>query len=111
MKIPGIEHLKIEKQVSKLDIKPTFAYLCNLNEGFALGTNMFARKDFVCLNNERIITSRYYFDENWYEIESGNLVDLESLPKDEEELLLEYQFDMKTELDISKSIQIYNLLK
>ena len=111
MKIPGIEHLKIEKQVSKLDIKPTFAYLCNLNEGFALGTNMFARKDFACLNNERIITSRYYFDENWYEIESGNLVDLESLPKDEEELLLEYQFDMKTELDISKSIQIYNLLK
>ena len=111
MKIPGIEHLKIEKPVSKLDIKPTFAYLCNLDEEFALGTNMFARKDFICLNNERIVTSRYYFDENWYEKNTGSLVDIENLSTEEKELLERYQNNMRTELDISKSIQIYNLLK
>ena len=59
MKIPGIENIKIEKPVSKLDIKPTFAYLIDGDTGFSLGTNMFARKDFICLNNERIVTSRY----------------------------------------------------
>ena len=111
MKIPGIEHLKIEKPVSKLDIKPTFAYLCNLDEEFALGTNMFARKDFICLNNERIVTSRYYFDESWYEKNTGSLVDIENLSTEEKELLERYQNNMRTELDISKSIQIYNLLK
>ena len=111
MKMPGIEHLKIEKPVSKLDIKPTFAYLCNLDEEFALGTNMFARKDFICLNNERIVTSRYYFDESWYEKNTGSLVDIENLSTEEKELLERYQNNMRTELDISKSIQIYNLLK
>ena len=111
MKIPEIEHLKIEKPVSKLDIKPTFAYLCNLDEEFALGTNMFARKDFICLNNERIVTSRYYFDESWYEKNTGSLVDIENLSTEEKELLERYQNNMRTELDISKSIQIYNLLK
>ena len=111
MKIPGIEHLKIEKPVSKLDIKPTFAYLCDLDEQFALGTNMFARKDFICLNNERIVTSRYYFDENWYERNTGETVDIENLSTEEKELLQKYLNNMRTELDISKSIQIYNLLK
>ena len=111
MKIPGIEHLEIEKPVSKLDIKPTFAYLCNLNDGMSLGTNMFARKDFICLNNERIVSSRYYYDGDWFEIGTGNLVDLNSLSDDEKELLNEYEKDMRTELDISKSINIHNLLK
>lgn len=111
MKIPGIEHLEIEKPVSKLDIKPTFAYLCNLNDGMSLGTNMFARKGFICLNNERIVSSRYYYDGDWFEIGTGNLVDLNSLSDDEKELLNEYEEDMRTELDISKSINIHNLLK
>ena len=111
MKIPGIEHLKIEKPVSKLDIKPTFAYLCDIDEQFALGTNMFARKDFICLNNERIVTSRYYFDENWYKRSTGEIVDIENISAEEKELLQKYLNNMRTELDISKSIQIHNLLK
>ncbi len=111
MKIPGIENIKIEKPVSKLDIKPTFAYLIDGDAGFSLGTNMFARKDFICLNNERIVTSRYYFDEKWYRIKDGVEVNLEELPQDERELLEDYYENMRKELDISISISINNLLK
>ena len=111
MKIPGIENMKIEKPVSKLDIKPTFAYLINGDAGFTLGTNMFARKDFICLNNERIVTSRYYFDEKWYRIKDGAEINVEELPQDERELLEDYYENMKKELDMSISISINNLLK
>ncbi len=111
MKIPGIENIKIEKPVSKLDIKPTFAYLIDGDAGFSLGTNMFARKHFICLNNERIVTSRYYFDEKWYRIKDGVEVKLEELPQDERELLEDYYENMRKELDISISISINNLLK
>ena len=111
MKIPGIETMKIEKPVSKLDIKPTFAYLIDGEEGFSLGTNMFARKDFISLNNERIVTSRYYFDEKWYRIKDGTEIIIEELPQDERELLEDYYEQMRKELDISISISINNLLK
>ena len=111
MKIPGIENIKIEKPVSKLDIKPTFAYLIDGDAGFSLGTNLFARKDFICLNNERIVTSRYYFDEKWYRIKDGSEINLEELPQDERELLEDYYEKMRRELDISISISINNLLK
>ena len=111
MKIPGIENIKIEKPVSKLDIKPTFAYLIDGDAGFSLGTNLFARKDFICLNNERIVTSRYYFDEKWYRIKDGSEINLEELPQDERELLEDYYEKIRRELDISISISINNLLK
>ena len=120
MKIPGIENLEIEKPVSKLDIKPTFKYLLAGNEEeiideerkeVSLGTNMFARKDFISLNNERIVTSRYYFDEKWYRRIDGTEVILEKIPEEEKELLEEYYNDMKQELAISTSISINNLLK
>ena len=111
MKIPGMENLTIEKPVSKLDIKPTFEYLISGQAGVSLGTNMFARKDFACLNNERIVTSRYYYDEKWFRIIDGIEVDLEAIPEDEKELLYEYYNDMEEELAISTSISINNLLK
>ena len=104
MKIPGITEMKIEKPVAKLDIKPTLAYLCGLDEGFSLGTNMLGNKNFVCLNNERIITDKYYFDEKWHDINSGN-----EIPITEE--LDKYYNYMKEELDISKSVILYDMLK
>ena len=110
MKIPGIKNIKIDKPVSKLDIKPTFEYLINGNAGISLGTNMFAKKDFICLNNERIVTSRYYYDEKWFRIANGEELNLEEIPQDERELLEEYYNDMKKELDISVSISINDLL-
>lgn len=111
MKIPGIKNMKIEKPVSKLDIKPTFAYLINGKPGVSLGTNMFARKDFISLNNERIVTSRYYYDEKWFKRENGEEVNLEEIAEEEKNLLKEYYDDMRKELDISISISINNLLK
>ena len=111
IKIPGIKNIQIEKPVSKLDIKPTFAYLVNGNAGVSLGTNMFARKKFICLNNERIVTNRYYYDEKWFEIQSGEEIHLEELPEEERRLLETYYEDMRKELDISVSISINNLLK
>lgn len=111
LKIPGIFNLKLEKPVSKVDIKPTLAYMCNLEDRFSLGTNMFASKDFVCLNNERIITSRYYYDENWYDIKTGEKIDLDNIDKDTKELLNEYYNYMKRELEISNSVSVNNLLK
>lgn len=110
-KIPGIEHIEIEKPINKLDIKPTLAYLCNLEDTFSLGTNFFANKDFVCLNNGRMITSRYYYDENWYDKRTGEMLIWEELEEDTKELLNEYYQDMQTELDISNSVSIHNLLK
>ena len=111
MRIPGIENLKIEKTVSKLDIEPTFEYLIDGNSGVSLGTNMFARKDFICLNNERIVTSRYYYDEKWYKRIDGEEVNPEEIQEDEKKVLEEYYNDMKEELRISTSISINNLLK
>lgn len=111
LKIPGISNITIEKPINKLDIKPTLAYMCNLEDNFSLGTNMFASKDFVCLNNERIITSRYYYDENWYNIKTGEIIDMNDIDEDTRELLEEYYQDMKTELNISNSVSVNNLLK
>ena len=111
MKIPGIEKLVIEKPVSKLDIKPTFSYLCNTCDNFSLGTNMFESKDFVSLNNGRIISSRYYYDGDWYEISNGQKIDLENESQDVKELLLKYERFMNTEIELSNSVIINNLLK
>ena len=125
IKIPGIENLKIEKPVNKLDIKPTFKYLVEGNDEniikeeksererkeVSLGTNMFARKDFVSLNNERIVTSKYNKDKKWFNKIDGTEVILEELPEEERNLLEEYYNDMKQEIEISTSISINNLLK
>ena len=73
---------------------------------------MFARKDFISLNNERIVSSRYYYDGGqWYSIRTGENIDLTQIDIEEKELLERYQKNMETELDISKSISIHNLLK
>lgn len=111
LKIPGVEKLKITKPTNKLDVKPTLAYLCGIEDGISLGTNMFGSKNYVCLNNERIITDKYYFDGDWYEISNGNKLDLNTLSKDEKQRLDNYYNEMKLQLDLSISISINNLLK
>ena len=111
MKIPGIKNIKIDKPVNKLDIKPTFAYLCNVQDGISLGTNMFGRKDFVSLNNERIIANDYYYDEEWYNRKTGEQINMETIDQNTKQMLNKYYENMKTELDISNSISINNLLK
>lgn len=111
MKLPGIKQEKLEKPVNKLDIKPTMTYLCNLEDGFSLGSNFFEKKDFVCLNNGRIITKQYYYDEIWYDRQTGEELEIENLEENKQKELIEKRIHMKTELDISLSISIHNLLK
>ena len=111
MRIPGVKNLVIEKQLSKLDIKPTLTYLSGIEDGFSLGTNIFASKDFVCLNNDKIITDEYYYDDNWYYIETGEEVDLETIDEEIKKKLEDYYRYMKTELDISGSIIVNDLLR
>lgn len=110
-KIPGIQDIVIEKPVNKLDIKPTLCYLCEIEDGISLGTNMFASKDFVSLNNERIIAQDYYYDEMWYDRKTGEVLDMENISEETRLLLAQYEQNMRTELDISNSISINNLLK
>ena len=114
LKIPGIKNIKIEKTTSKLDIKPTLTYLSGIEDGFSLGTNIFTSKEFVALNNGRIIGNSYYYDENWYEIKTGKKIDLEFLKTSEpeiKEVLDRYYEEMQTELNISNSVSINNLLE
>lgn len=111
LKIPGIEKLKITKPINKLDVKPTLTYLSGLQDGVSLGMNIFANKDFVALNNERIITDKYYYDGEWYEISTGNKLDLNKLSKTEQQKLDNYIKEMKLQIDLSISISINNLLK
>ncbi len=111
LKIPGIKSKKIEKPINKLDIKPTLAYLCNLEDKFSLGNNIFSNKDAVYLNNERIITKKYYYDEQWYDIQTGEKLDWEKLEIETKEKLNKYYQEMKKQLDISNSVIIHNLLK
>ena len=47
----------------------------------------------------------------WYERENGNILNLKSLEKNEKEKLEDYEENIRTELDISTSILIKNLLK
>lgn len=110
MRIPDIGKLKIEKPVSKLDIKPTLAYLCGIEDGISLGTNMFSSKEFVSLNNERIIGTNYYYDEDWYDIKTGEQIDIDNIEEERKKVLEQYYNNMKTELEISNSIIINNLL-
>lgn len=110
MRIPEIGKLKIEKPVSKLDIKPTLAYLCGIEDGLSLGTNMFSSKEFVSLNNERIIGTNYYYDEDWYDIKTGEQIDINNIEGERKKVLEQYYNNMKTELEISNSIIINNLL-
>ena len=111
MKIPGVKSMKIDKPTSKLDMKPTLCEICGVEDKFSLGMSMFSDKDFVCLNNGRIITDKYFYDGEWYTIQTGEKVDLSALSQEEVDKLNYYCDCLQKELDISLSINILNLLK
>jgi len=112
LKIPGItDTLKITKPVSKVDIKPTLTQISGIEDEFSLGVSMFSDKEFVCINNGRIITDKYFFDGDWYEIETSNQIKKDEVEKEIQEKLNYYEDCLKKELDISLSINILNLLK
>ena len=111
LKIPGVEPMKIDKPTSKLDIKPTLMQICGIEDEFSLGQSLFSDKDFVCINNGRIITDKYYYNGEWYLIENGEQVDISNLSQEEKDKLNYYCDCLQKELDISLSTNILNLLK
>lgn len=110
LKIPGVGSLKINKPVSKIDIKPTLEEVCGAKDEFSLGKSMFSDKDFVCLNNGKIITEKYFYDGDWYLIETGEMLNLNELSESEVSKLNYYCDCLQKELDISLSINVLNLL-
>lgn len=71
---------------------------------------MFGTKEYICLNNERIVTEQYYYDEQWYDRKNQQMLEWDSLEQAQREELNQYYENMKTELDISQSIIVNNLL-
>lgn len=111
IKIPGVEHMKIKKTVSKLDIKPTLSYISGLKDEVSLGTNIFGTKDFACLNNGIVVSDDYYYNGEWYDRKNGEEINIEDLDDKKKNQLNYYKNKMDEELTISNSIVLNNLLK
>ena len=112
MRIPEIKNMKIDYPVSKVDIKPTLMQVCGIEDNFSLGTSIFEQKPYVCINNGKIITDKYYYDtENWYNLENGEIIDLQNLDEQTRNELNEDVEYMNKELGISMSVLTENLLK
>lgn len=112
MHVPGIQSMTIEHPVSKVDMKPTLMQIANIEDKFSLGTSIFEKKPYVCINNGKIITEQYYYDaENWYDLKTGEMLDMESLEDSVRNQLEENVEDTNLEIGISMSILTENLLK
>lgn len=111
MRIPGVQSQKINKVVSKLDIKPTLSYISGIEDDFSLGNNIFGNKDFACLNNGVIATNDYYYNGNWYNIKSGEKIDLDNIEEEQKRQFEYYKSSMEQEITISNSVILNNLLK
>lgn len=110
IKIPGISNLKIDTPTNKIDIKPTLMQICGIEDKFSIGCSIFSKRNYTCINNGKIITNDYLYDGNWYELSTGNQIDIDSLEETVKEQLQWYVTNMESELDISKSIVVNNLL-
>ena len=111
IKVPGMESKVLDYPVSKLDIKPTLLELSGIEDNFSLGMSMFSKKDYAIINNAIIVTKDYYYNSDWYYIETGKKVDFKKLGENTEKRLKQYVSNMELELDISRSIIINNLFK
>lgn len=112
IKIPGINNIKIEYPVSKVDIKPTLEQICGFDDEFALGTSIFEHKPYVCINNGKIITDEFYYDsESWYYLKSGDKVDMESIDVETKNKLDSIVKNAEKEIGLSMSVLTENLLK
>ena len=112
MKIPEVERQVITKPVSKMDIKPTILDLLGIEDKFSLGSTIFGNKDYMELNNGTILTNSYYEVSNiWYDIETGEEIELDTLPKEERTKLEKIKELNTIKINISQSIPGKNLLK
>lgn len=112
MRIPGVKSMKIEEPVSKLDIKPTLLQISGIEDDFSLGKSIFSSKDYAYISNASIVTEKYYYEEDeWYDISTGESLNLENIDEEEKDKMEKLVQNMKLQLDISRSIVINDLLK
>ena len=112
IKIPEVSNVVIDEPVSKNDIKPTLAQICDIEDNFSIGTSIFNRSSYIAINNGKIITKDYLYDgSDWYILETGERLDISSLSEEEQELLATYEEQAILELDISNSVVVNNLLQ
>ncbi len=112
MRIPGIEKVEINQPVSRIDIKPTLLQICNIEDTFSLGTSIFRKKPYVCINNGKIVTEEYYYDtEKWYKLATGESIEREDTGEEIKDWLEKVVTSMNQEIGISISIVTENLLK
>lgn len=109
LKVPNILDKKIDKPVSKIDVKPTILSLIGIDEEFSIGTSVFSNKEYVSISNGTIVTLNEYYDsKDWYEIDSGKIIDLDNLDEMKKEKFKKYVENMRKELDISNAYPIIN---
>lgn len=112
MRIPGISNVEISYPTSKVDIKPTLMQIFGLKDTFSLGTSIFEAKPYVCVNNGKIITDKYYYDtEKWLLIETGEVLNFDSLDEKTKNYLNSCVEYSEKEIGISMSVLTGNLLK
>ena len=112
LRIPGVEGISIDAPTSKNDIKPTLAQICNIQDIFSMGTSIFSRNSYVTINNGKVITIDYLYDgTDWFSLKDGSKVDVNALPEEKKKLLETYKKQAITELDISNSVMVNNLLQ
>ena len=85
--------------------------ICGIEDQFSVGCSIFSKWDYTCINNGKVITNDYLYDGNWYELETGKQIDLETLSEEEKQEFDWYVEKMEQELGISKSVVVNNLLK
>lgn len=109
IRVPGVSEKIIDKPTSKIDVKPTILSILGIEDEFSIGTSIFSNKDYVSVNIGTIITEDKYFDsENWYYIDTDELVDMNELNDEEKNKLNKYVKNMHIELDISNAYPILN---
>lgn len=112
MRIPGQQNILIDYPTSKIDLKSTILQILDIPEEITLGKSIFDGKPLVMINNGKIITKEYYYDaSNWYNLLTGEKLDLTTISEEQKQQLITYETQMKQELGISNSIVVQNLLK
>ncbi len=110
MKVPGVESCEISYPTSKIDVKSTILDLLGVEDILSLGKTVFADREYASLNNGIIYTSKYVYNSKWYDIKTGKELDLESIPKEEQDELNSYIDKVKIKINISNAIGIKDML-
>lgn len=61
MKVPGLKNIRIDRAVSKIDVKPTIESLLGVKDRFSIGESLFTQKDYSFIKGLGFVTSDIYY--------------------------------------------------